>query len=52
MGWGQTSEALDAAEDARTEAVKQFGEGSPEAMVADELAWAAYQEHKQNMDRG
>jgi len=45
MGWKQTSDAVDAAEDGYVEACKTFGEDSPEALVADEKAWDAYQAH-------
>lgn len=46
MGWKQTADAVDNALDARDEAVREYGEDSPEALVADEKALDALRAHE------
>ena len=43
--WQQSANALDAAQDAYTEAVATYGADSPEALVADEKAWTESDRH-------
>lgn len=43
--WQKSSDALTAAQDARTAAVRIHGPNSPEALATDELAWAEHDRH-------
>lgn len=45
MSWKKSAEDLDAAENAYREACDKYGEDSPEALVADEAAFAASDRH-------
>ncbi|MFI1203811.1 hypothetical protein ACH4VR_30995 [Streptomyces sp. NPDC020883] len=45
MGWRKSSDELNAAENSYQEACDKYGEDSPEALVADELAMDAAHRH-------